>query len=714
MDRTEILIDTSSHPRWSKIPTDAREKIDLFETELRRVQSGQMEERVFLEFRLRHGVYGQRQDGVQMMRIKIPLGRVTLEQMGVLADLSEEYAVGVSHVTTRQDIQMHYIDINDTPELMRRLAEVGITTQEACGNVVRNVCGCPTAGVCGDEAFDITPYAQSMAMFLLNHPDGQNFGRKFKISYSGCEDKACALAMIHDMGAIAAVREVDGETQHGFKVFIGGGLGAVPYKAQLYKDFVPAEEMMPMMQAISRVFARLGEKRNRARARFKFVVAKLGMDSLRELIDAELPKLKPDPRWTSHVAEAADYEELPLKPGSELALDGTSAAFQSWHDSNVEAQRQAGYSSVTVNLPLGDITADQFRGLADSLKPIIGDTVRLSVEQNIVIRWVPNGDLPALYESLERLNLHITGAGKLADVTACPGTDSCKLGITSSRGLASDLFTRFQNGMDDLADRGDIRVKVSGCFNSCGQHHLADIGFFGSVKKHKGNTAPMFQVVLGGTTDGNGKSFGLGVARIPAKRAPAAVRHLTEYYSREKNDGEAFHELVERVGKKALKAELESFAVIPDFEDDPETYKDNRQTWDYHMSTGVGECAGAVVDQAEFMLDGADRLHFESNLRLEEGKLEESASLAFEAMTKAADGILSVKGLLLSDEYNSVDEFRTHFGGSDSPFWKATAGYYYLAAEEGHSGLSPAQAHRRVEEARLFIEEAETVYSKIS
>ncbi|MCA9565510.1 MAG: nitrite/sulfite reductase, partial [Myxococcales bacterium] len=427
----EIVIDTTNHPRWGALSSSDREAIDRFETELRRVQNGQMEERVFLEFRLRHGVYGQRQEGVQMLRIKIPLGRLSLEQMRVLADLSEEYAVGISHVTTRQDIQMHYIDINDTPDMMRRLAEVGITTKEACGNVVRNVCACPCSGVCPTETFDTTPYAQAMADFLLGHPDGQNFGRKFKIAFSGCEQEACGLAILHDIGAIAKTRVVDGETQHGFKVYLGGCLGAVPHKAKVYSEFVPVEDMLPLSQAISRVFARLGEKRNRARARFKFVVAKLGIDELRDALDEELAKLKHDPAWTAYLEDARAFEEKPKKGPSTLDLASTSEDFQRWFESNVSAQKHEGYSMATVFLPLGDITADQLRRLADKLESYVGDHIRLTVEQNLVVRWISNEDLPALYQDLVELKLDLVGSEHLADITACPGTDSCKLGIVS-------------------------------------------------------------------------------------------------------------------------------------------------------------------------------------------------------------------------------------------------------------------------------------------
>ncbi len=694
--------------RWNHLPPEIKQELDIYETELRRLQQGLMPEKVFLEFRLRHGVYGQRQAGVQMQRIKIPLGMLTAAQMDRLAELAEEYADAVCHITTRQDIQLHFVDINDTPNLMRRLAEVGITTREACGNVVRNVCACPRSGVCGDETFDTTPYARAMAYFLLRHTDAQNFGRKFKISYSGCEHHACGLAIMHDIGAIAQVR--GGE--RGFRVYVGGGLGPLPHQAKLYSDFLPAGEMLPLAQAIARVFARLGEKKNRGRARMKFLIAQLGIEEFRGLVKEEREKLPPDPRWTSYLAEAEAFAEQPLLPPSDLNLAAASPQFSRWVRLNTQPQKQAGYSMVTVFLPLGDISSDQLRGLARLCRRLVGDNVRTSVEQNIVVRWVPNGELPAFYDGLQELELMQPGAGTLADITACPGTDSCKLGITSSRGLAALLHEKFHNGLGDLADRQDLKIKISGCFNSCGQHHIADIGFFGSVQRKGAHVAPVFQVLLGGETRGNAQAYGLAVAKVPAQNAPAAIQKLTQLYTRERQDSETFGDFARRLGKARIKEELEELSALPSFEENPAFYKDNRQPWDFHMSTGVGECAGAVVDQSEFMLEDAGRLVFEATLAYDERRLEEAAGKALGAMSKAADALLAQRGLLLSDQYNTVEKFRELFhatGQFTGPFAEA----YFRAAEEGAAGLGEERTRRRLEETTLFIEMAQTVYSKM-
>ncbi len=699
--------------RWGHLPAEIKQELDVYETELRRLQQGLVPEKVFLEFRLRHGVYGQRQAGVQMQRVKIPLGMLTTTQMERFADIAEEYAVGVCHITTRQDIQLHFIDINDTPNLMRRMAEAGITTREACGNAVRNVCACPKSGVCQEEAFDTTPYARAMAYFLLRHPDAQSFGRKFKIAFSGCEHHPCGLAIMHDIGAIAQVRQRDGRLERGFKVYVGGGLGPLPHQAKLYSDFVPAAEMLPLAQAIARVFSRLGEKKNRGKARMKFLIAQLGLEEFRRLVEEERGKLPFDARWTSYLDEAEAFRETPLLPPSPLDLDGASPELARWMRLNTRPQRQPGYSTVTVFLPLGDISAWQMRGLARLCRRFVRDTVRTAVEQNLVVRWVPTGELSAFHDGLRALDLAQIGAGTLADVTACPGTDSCKLGITSSRGLAALLHQKFHNGLGDLADRQDLKIKISGCFNSCGQHHIADIGFLGSVQRKGSHVAPVFQVLLGGQTQGNASAYGLMVAKVPAQNAPAVVQKLTDFYSRERaGSAENFGDFVRRLGKARIKEEIEELTALPAHEDAPAYYKDNRQPWDFHMSTGVGECAGEVVDQSEFLLADADRLVFEATLAYDEGRLDEAAAKAFTADVKAADALLVQRGLLLSDQYDTISKFRELFG-QNGHFAPSFAEYFFRAAEEGHRDLGTEKTRRRLEETTLFIEMAQTVYSRM-
>ena len=311
-------------------PEEAR-AIEIYEMQLDRVQAGQMPEEIFLEFRLRHGVYGQRDEGSQMIRVKIPFGGLNAAQLEMLADVAEEFSDNIIHITTRQDVQYHYVDINNTPELMRRLASVGITTKEACGNVVRNVTACPLSGVCNDEPFDVTPHSKALSAFLLGHQDAQDFGRKFKIAFSGCDEHACGLGYMHDIGAVAAIKEVDGKPKRGFKLLVGGGLGPVPHQAKVFDEFVPEEELLPISQAISRVFTRLGERKNRNKARMKFVVAKLGIEEFRRLVLEEREQLRHDPAWTAHLDNLDAYDETPLKPPTQLNGALKPEGFDEWH-----------------------------------------------------------------------------------------------------------------------------------------------------------------------------------------------------------------------------------------------------------------------------------------------------------------------------------------------------------------------------------------------
>src|SRR5438309_4439142 len=427
-----------------KMPEALAREIDVFETDIALRKQGKLEERLFAETRLRRGAYGQRYDNGQrhngkavqeiaypsgkltkgphtiwdapgMQRIKIPAGGLNAHQLETLAELAEEYSDGIAHVTTRQDFQLHYVHIDDTPSVMRRLAAANITTREACGNSVRNVTACPYAGVCTDESFDVTPYARALSRFLLGHPDCQSFGSKFKPAFSGCAQHACGLTALHDLGLIAKsrVNEVTGREELGFEMYVGGGLGAVPYQAKLFDSFVPPDELLPLAQAIARVFARHGEKKNRNRARIKFLIQDLGIEKFRELVREERKILPFDPRWTEYIREArAEFAEGPLKPAvnvPELVLinsaNGSGPELQKWLKFNTRPQRQPGYLTVTVALPLGDITANQLRSLADIVRRFTRENIRTTVEQKFVISWVSKGDLPELCKALHAVGL---------------------------------------------------------------------------------------------------------------------------------------------------------------------------------------------------------------------------------------------------------------------------------------------------------------------
>jgi sulfite reductase (ferredoxin) len=733
-----------------KIPSALGREIDIFEQQMELRKQGKIDEKVFAETRLRRGIYGQRYDNGQrhdgkrvqklklspemikgpdtlwdapgMMRIKIPFGGVTPEQLETLADLSEEYSDGVAHVTTRQDFQLHYVHIDDTPALMRRLAAVQVTTREACGNSVRNVTACPLAGVCREQVFDVTPYAKATSKFLMGHPDTQDFGRKVKIAFSGCEENPCGLVTMHDMGAIAKTRVVDGKEQRGFAFYAGGGLGSVPYKAKLFDEFLPEEELLPTMQAISRVFARLGEKRNRARARIKFLIANLGIDEFRKLVLEERKKLSADPRWTDYLTSVNEQSEEPLKPG--VSLNGhhqRPEGFEAWYATNVYKQKQPGYVAATVTLPLGDASADQLRALADIARRFVKDTMRTTVEQNILFRWVSEADLPEFYQAIKAIGLGAADAATIVDVTACPGTDTCKLGIASSRGLARELRYRLgEKSLELDAAVKNLRIKVSGCFNSCGQHHIADIGFYGINRNVKGFQVPHFQVILGGKFHDNAGEYGVPIGAVPSKRVPEAVSSITEFYVRKREKNERFQEFVGRIGKKAVKDLLEDLTKIPAHEVDPSYYADWGDPREFTLADmGIGECAGEVVSQAEFILAASERELFEAQLLLDSGRPQDAVKAAYLSMVRAAQGLVKDQNPSISDNENQIiGEFTKRFYDTQL-FWDKYAGgkfaEYLFKAKEFIGESKTADADRAVQllqEAQLFIDAAHDCHNK--
>jgi len=605
---------------------------------------------------------------------------------------------------------------------MRRLAAVGITSREACGNVVRNVTACPLAGICRDEAFDTTPYAKACSKFMMGHPDTQDFGRKFKIAFSGCQEHPCGLVTMHDMGAIAKTKIVDGKEKRGFEFYVGGGLGSVPYKAKLFDEFLPEEEFLPMAQAISRVFARLGEKRNRARARIKFLIANLGIDEFRRLVLEERQKLSPDPRWTAHLATVNEQMEEALKAGVSLNGSERPEGFEAWYATNVYKQRQPGYVAATVTLPLGDASAEQLRALADIARRFVKDTIRTTVEQNILFRWLSEADLPEFYRAIRAIGLGAADAATIVDVTACPGTDTCKLGIASSRGLAREL--RYRLGEKSLElDQAvkNLRIKVSGCFNSCGQHHVADIGFYGINRNVKGFQVPHFQVILGGKFRDNAGEYGVAVGAVPSKRVPEAVLSITEYYVRRRLRDESFQDFVRRIGKKEIKDLLEDLTKIPAHEVGPSYYTDWGDPREFTLTDmGTGECAGEVVSQAEFALAASERELFEAQLLLDGGRPQDAVKTAYASMLRAAQGLVKTQNPGISeDEQQILAEFTSRFYDTQL-FWDKYAGgkfaEYLFKAKEFIGAAKSADADRAVQllqEAQLFIDAAHDCHNKV-
>ena len=659
-----------SNPYWKKklksqISTNMEAEIGAFETDISLRKKTKMEEKLFAETRLRQGAYGQRYDNGQrhngkgsqtlefptdrnskgpntlwhapgMQRIKIPYGGMNARQCEVMADLVEEYSDGIGHITTRQDFQLHFIHIDDTPSIMRRLASVGITTKEACGNSVRNITACPSAGCCQTEIFDVTPYADALTYFLLGHHDVQDFGRKVKIAFSGCKAKACGLTNMHDIGFIASKKTIDGQEKKGFELYVGGGLGAVPHPAQCLEEFIPEEELLAISQTISRVFSALGEKKNRARARLKFLVAKLGIEEFQRLVKEERQKQPHDPRWADYLTDIDKKVESPKEQKESQEGSEGKEDYLLWLKQNTIKQKQKDYFIVHIKLPLGDITATQLRALADMSRKYSQENIRTTVEQNIALRWVRKENLPVLYQELKKAHIGEIGVSDITDIVACPGTDTCKLGISSSRGLASELRQQFQTGQLEIDEIiRALKIKVSGCFNSCSQHHLADLGFYGVSRKIGGRTVPHFQVVLGGQWENNGGVYGLPILAIPSKNIPKVVERMASSYKNNREGSESFHNYIKRLGKVEAKKILQDLSQVPEYQNDSSFYSDWRDPREYTTGDmGIGECAGEVVNRIDMDLALAERELFEAQILLEKKVIPRSRRIGLSIYAK--------------------------------------------------------------------------------
>jgi sulfite reductase beta subunit-like hemoprotein len=578
----------------SGLVSEIEAEIDNFEREARAFLEGQGLGEGFRPFRLQHGIYGQRHAGQQMVRVKIPHGSLTADQLDVLADVGDRFTLRrLGHITTRQDIQFHFVQLADVPTIMWMLAGAGLTTREACGNTVRNVTADPVSGLCTDTVFDVTPHAEAVARHCLRHPVTQKLPRKFKIAFSACPHDH-GLIPIHDLGAMAVVRLQDGEERRGFRVSVGGGLGAAPRVAEVLDEFVPEEELVRTVEAVLRVFDRLGERRNRNRARIKFLVARLGIEEFRRLVREELQAMPPAESGFYRSPDFA-FEEKPTHPPatSGAAARAPAEGFEAWRATNAMPQRQEGYYLAYVTLPLGDLTVEQMRALAGVARRYTGGRIRTAAGQNMVLRWVHEVDLPALHADLVAAGLGEAGAGTLSDVMACPGTDTCGLGITSSKGLTRTLRETILNGDGLYADPlvRQIRIKISGCPNSCGHHHIADIGFYGCAVHSNGRLVPAFHLLVGGRGSGEGV-IGQPVMKIAARRIPEALACLISHYLEHRRVGEPFAEYVRRVSVSHVREVLADFREMPAFTEDPMAFVDWGASKLFSLDErGEGECA---------------------------------------------------------------------------------------------------------------------------
>jgi sulfite reductase beta subunit-like hemoprotein len=562
------------------------EEIRVFEERSLELRRGEISEEQFRPFRLKHGIYGQRQPGFQMVRVKVPSGVLDPEQLRVLARVADDYSTGRGHVTTRENCQFHFVKLENVPAVMRLLADAGLTTREACGNTVRNVTCCPLAGICSTEAFDVTPHALGTTRFFLRHPEFHDLPRKFKIAFSGCEeDGNCGVAGIHDVGLIARVRGSNGTGQRGFKVLVGGGLGSLPTEAATLTEFLPEEELIPTIEAILRVFNEHGNRKNKYKARMKFVLREKGIQEFRRLVAEKRKQVTTPPEVHTFPSpvRAPFVTFNPSHPGG----NGVAGEFESWVQHNLQPQRQPGYGVVWIKLPAGTVFSHQLRGLAGLLEANGLSAVRIAISQDLVIPWTPMLKAKAVFRELAALGLATPGARTISDVTGCPGATTCNLGITRSLTLADVLAKEFEHEPDPEVRK--ISIKISGCPNSCGQHHIADIGLYGNARKIGERQAPYYQLMLGGEVSASGVRFARQVVPVAAKRIPEALRELLQFYRQDRDACESFRSWAQRVSDAEIARCLKPFTDTSGEVEDLFIDWGDQET--YSLKLGRGECA---------------------------------------------------------------------------------------------------------------------------
>ena len=588
-------------------------EIARFSTAIDEYLAGTLDEDVFRVSRLNQGIYGQRQGGTnQMVRVKIPYGRVEPEQLEMLASISDLYSRAWGHLTTRQNVQFHFVQLKDTPEVIRLLASVGLTSREACGDTVRNVAGCHLAGACPYEVLDISPWAEAAYQWFLRNPLSQRLPRKFKINFSGCATD-CGQAMFNDVGVVAVSRpREDGTLEPGFRVFLAGGLGANPHPAQALEEFTSREDLLATIEATLRTFDHYGNRDNKLRARLKWVCASMGVEGLRERILKERKFLRASATWPgpgipdvvqewgdapagaglgptsgspSITNVGAEQPVLFTRKAGQAAPDAIGA----WDAANVVRGRANGTVSAYAWCRLGDITTAQFHGLAD-LQRRFNAEVRVTNRQNLVFRGLSEDQLPQLHAGLAAIGMAEPGAELARDVVACPGADTCNIAVTQSRGLADDIGRALEEA--GLAEVGGVRINISGCTNSCGQHHTADIGFFGVERRAHGKAAPGYQMLLGGHVGSERIEFGAKALRLPAKAVSAAAVQVIGRFVAERQAGDTFPAwLAAAGGAEVVGKTLADFDIFPTPEENPDFYVDFGETGPYVTEIGASECA---------------------------------------------------------------------------------------------------------------------------
>lgn len=676
--RTEI-----ENPIVEKDIIDLEQKIHAF-------KNNAIDEEKFRSLRLARGVYGQRQQGVQMVRIKLPMGRFTAKQLKKIAYVADEYGSGNLHITTRQDIQLHYVELDRTPQLWEELEKDQITLREACGNTVRNVTASATAGVDLDEPFDITPYAEAFFQYFLRNPICQDMGRKIKVAFSS-NQKDDALTFIHDLGFIPKIK--DGEA--GFQLMLGGGIGSQPMPSQKLFDFLTTDQIIPYSEAIIRLFDRHGERNKRNKARLKFLVKDLGLEQFLTLVEDEKKSLLTQSFPIQATERKLDEAQVKL---DEIDVQ-TDSGFTQWKKVNTFPQKQSGYLSVGIAVQTGDISSNKARKLAEVITRFTKNDNRFTIAQSVLLRDVKEEHLPALYLALKALDFHRIGFHKTNDIVACPGTDTCNLGIASSYGLARELQKVIEGEFNHLIEAHDLKIRISGCMNACGQHTLGHIGFQGMTLKANGNIAPATQILLGGGVLGNGNGrFADKVLKVPAKRTPDVLRWILNDFESNKSDSEDFFAYHDRKTKDYFYQNLKHHSEVDQLK--PEDFIDWGNEAKYEKAIGIGECAGVTIDLIQTLIFEAEEAYGWALSALSENRLSDAVYHAYNGRIRAAKALLTANEQKTNSHKTIIDGFDVQF-----PHFKESNGVTFKEGIKDFTQKSPDTSFAKnfIQETQSFI-----------
>ncbi len=627
------------------------------EKSIRLFRDGTLDSEKFRSLRLARGVYGQRQQGVQMIRIKLPYGKMSVKQMLKISDVSDEYAIKNLHLTTRQDIQIHYVSLERTPELWAELEKDNITLREACGNTVRNVTASYNAGIDPNEAFDVCPYAHAVFEYFLRNPICQDMGRKIKIAFSSSESDT-ALTYMHDFGFIPKLKIENGAEVRGFKVLVGGGLGSQPFLAKTAYEFLGEDLIIPFIEASLRVFDRHGERNTRSKARMKFLINKIGYDSFMELVEKE----KTANKVKSFKIDYKNYKqtEPPTNVVTTPVEIKDKAAYDLWLETSVFEQKQKGYYAVCLKVINGDLKTERARKLADIVKKYAADDIRVTINQGLILKFVPKEALPNIYTELSAIGLAEPGFDKTFDITSCPGTDTCNLGISSSTGATEALEKVIRHEFPDMIKNNDIKIKISGCMNACGQHTIANIGFHGSSLKVGANTVPALQVLLGGGTLGNGEGrMADKVIKVPSKRGTTALSMILNDYENNGNEGEYFNNYYDRLGKEYFYNLLKPLKDLTTLT--PDEYIDWGHDVQFETAIGVGECAGVMIDLVSTLLFEAEEKLEWAKETLAAGQYADSIYNTYSFFVSTAKALLIDKEVMCNTQIGILNDFDKHY-----------------------------------------------------